>query len=261
MAPATIFGSKLKSSVHLAPSNEMCPTCKGRGRIKVEIDAEPVEAPASTITYCGHVVDAPGFDQDSFTRAMLRAFCDDLQITPYHDGRRIVHHVGCTGGYVATREHCELHGGIRGHAVQAQSVPDRLSGHPRAACPARVGQAEPWAPHPKGGGSMITRSNQRTVPEVSCYSREEIEGGVIIRYMIRNPEEVEWRAVKLFVPNGASAGGGVQRQRESTRHEHRLGGDIRAGVRLYGYLTSRTCAGRAVLPTVRCRGRRSSRCC
>ena len=114
MVPAPIFGSKLKSSVHLAPSNEMCPTCKGRGRIKVEIDAEPVEAPASTITYCGHVVDAPGFDQDSFTRAMLRAFCDDLQITPYHDGRHIVHHVGSTGGYVATREHCDCTAGCAG---------------------------------------------------------------------------------------------------------------------------------------------------
>lgn len=48
---------------------------------------------------------------------------------------------------------------------------------------------------------MITRSNQLTVPEVSCYSRQEIEGGVIIRYMIRNPGEVEWRAVKVFRPD------------------------------------------------------------
>jgi hypothetical protein len=45
---------------------------------------------------------------------------------------------------------------------------------------------------------MITRSNQLTVPEVSCHSRQEVEGGVIIRYLIRNPGEVEWRAVKVF---------------------------------------------------------------
>ncbi len=48
---------------------------------------------------------------------------------------------------------------------------------------------------------MITRSNQLTVPEVSCYSRQEIEGGVIIRYMIWNPGEVEWRPVKVFRPD------------------------------------------------------------
>ena len=45
---------------------------------------------------------------------------------------------------------------------------------------------------------MITRSNQRTVPEVSCYSREEIEGGVIIRYQVRSPGETAWRPVKTF---------------------------------------------------------------
>ncbi len=52
---------------------------------------------------------------------------------------------------------------------------------------------------------MITRSNHLTVPEVSCYSRQEIEGGVIIRYLIRNPEEVEWRAVKVFRPTETGA--------------------------------------------------------
>ncbi len=51
---------------------------------------------------------------------------------------------------------------------------------------------------------MITHKNVLTVPEVSCYSREEIEGGVIIRYMIRNPGEVEWRPVKVFRADDAS---------------------------------------------------------
>lgn len=45
---------------------------------------------------------------------------------------------------------------------------------------------------------MITRTNKLTVPEVSCYSRQEVEGGVVIRYMIRNPGEVEWQPVKVF---------------------------------------------------------------
>jgi hypothetical protein len=38
---------------------------------------------------------------------MLRAFCDDLAIKPYHDGRHIVHHAGLTGGYVVTRDRSE----------------------------------------------------------------------------------------------------------------------------------------------------------
>ncbi len=45
---------------------------------------------------------------------------------------------------------------------------------------------------------MITRSNELTVPEVAAYSRQQIEGGTIIRYLIRQPGETEWRVVKLF---------------------------------------------------------------
>jgi hypothetical protein len=97
----------------------ICYHCKSAGRT-IET-AEPVEnrqidgfQPSAPITYCGHVVDALGFTQDSFTRAMARAFCDDLQIKPYHDGRHIVHHAGLTGGYVATREHCTCKAGCAG---------------------------------------------------------------------------------------------------------------------------------------------------
>ncbi len=45
---------------------------------------------------------------------------------------------------------------------------------------------------------MITHKNVLTVPEVSCYSREEIEGGVIIRYQVRSPGETAWRPVKVY---------------------------------------------------------------
>jgi hypothetical protein len=60
---------------------------------------------------------------------------------------------------------------------------------------------------------MLTRTNMLTVPEVSCYSREEIDGGVIIRYMIRNPGEVEWKQVKMFRPDEPVANA----QEEKTR--------------------------------------------
>ena len=52
---------------------------------------------------------------------------------------------------------------------------------------------------------MISYTNRLTVPEVTAYSRQEIEGGVIIRYMVRSPGEVEWRAVKVFRPTEPGA--------------------------------------------------------
>ncbi len=47
---------------------------------------------------------------------------------------------------------------------------------------------------------MITSTNALTVPEIACHSREEVDGGVVIRYLIRQPGETAWRAVKLFWP-------------------------------------------------------------
>ncbi len=48
---------------------------------------------------------------------------------------------------------------------------------------------------------MLSHKNQLSVCEVSCYSRQQIDGGVIIRYMIRTPGEAVWRPVKLFRPD------------------------------------------------------------
>ncbi|MDQ3525819.1 MAG: hypothetical protein M3451_12295 [Chloroflexota bacterium] len=101
-------------------STRECMVCRGSGSIftAAEItEPEPTPpAPATSgHTAClGHPVNAPGFTQDSFTRAMARAFCDDLQITPYHDGRHIVHHRGLTGGYLVTREQCTCKAGCAG---------------------------------------------------------------------------------------------------------------------------------------------------
>jgi hypothetical protein len=102
-------GCEIRSDSFMVPSNTMCPTCNGRGRITVEA-AEPVETPASAITYLGQPVNAPGFTQDQFTRAMARAFCDDLQITAYHDGRHLVGYQGVYG-YVVTRTSCDCKAG------------------------------------------------------------------------------------------------------------------------------------------------------
>ena len=45
---------------------------------------------------------------------------------------------------------------------------------------------------------MLTPTNQLSVMEVSAYSRQEIEGGVIIRYLVRKPGERNWTPVTIF---------------------------------------------------------------
>ncbi len=47
---------------------------------------------------------------------------------------------------------------------------------------------------------MIGDTNRLDVPEVTAYIREQVDGGCVIRYMVRRPGETEWRPVKLFRP-------------------------------------------------------------
>ena len=47
---------------------------------------------------------------------------------------------------------------------------------------------------------MLTPTNQLDVLEVTGYSRQEVEGGIVIRYLVRTPGERDWRPVKVFRP-------------------------------------------------------------
>ena len=47
---------------------------------------------------------------------------------------------------------------------------------------------------------MTTDRNTMGVPELRHYAREEIEGGVVIRYEVRKPGERDWQPVTLFRP-------------------------------------------------------------
>jgi hypothetical protein len=91
----------------------VCDECNGVGTVEAT-EPEEEQASAVVIDYLGQTVDAPGFDPGSFERAMLRAFRDDLRVSPYHDGRHIVHHRGLTGGYLATRTSCDCKAGRAG---------------------------------------------------------------------------------------------------------------------------------------------------
>ena len=61
---------------------------------------------AVPVTWGGHTVDAPGFDQDRFDRAMARAFIDDLRLEPLPGDAFLVHFPGSSRGHYTTRETC-----------------------------------------------------------------------------------------------------------------------------------------------------------
>jgi hypothetical protein len=66
------------------------------------------------ITFANVTVDAPGFDQDQFSRAICRAFVDDLIVTQDQTGQHIVGPAGVNGGYVSSREQCTCKAGSCG---------------------------------------------------------------------------------------------------------------------------------------------------
>ena len=44
---------------------------------------------------------------------------------------------------------------------------------------------------------MLTATNVLSVPEIRNYRCEAIEGGVVIRYEVRQPGAVDWTPVRL----------------------------------------------------------------
>jgi hypothetical protein len=47
---------------------------------------------------------------------------------------------------------------------------------------------------------MIGETNRLDCPEIRHYSRQVLEGVVIVTYEVRQPGERTWTLVKLFVP-------------------------------------------------------------
>lgn len=63
------------------------------------------------VTCGGHDVDAPGFDQDQFERAMTRAFIDDLRLKSLGGDAFLVFHPSASMGHRVTRETCSCPAG------------------------------------------------------------------------------------------------------------------------------------------------------
>lgn len=94
----------------------VCHECNGVGT--VEVDAEPVEIPASadTIIVDGSTVTAPGFTVASFQRALQRADADNLKLgwTDRPDVFTVSRGVGMNNFYVTGRSQCNCKAGQRG---------------------------------------------------------------------------------------------------------------------------------------------------
>lgn len=82
----------------------------------------PEPTPAPAVVWGGVTVDAPGFSQDQFERAMMRAFADDLQITQDGSGVHVVYHPGQTSGYAVTRTRCGCPAGDKGVPCKHRAV-------------------------------------------------------------------------------------------------------------------------------------------
>ena len=99
-----------------------CEGCNGEGRQYVSqwypemvaVQEAPGGTPG-TLAFNGHEVNAPGFTQDQFDRAMVRAFVDDLDVSETDTpGRYMVGHRNTGIGYHVTRERCGCKAGTAG---------------------------------------------------------------------------------------------------------------------------------------------------
>ena len=123
MEPAPLKGCKLRSSHRLAPQNIKCAACSwGRVRVEVEPSLLTVDS-EQPLTYHGHEANAPGFTQDQFDRAVVRAFIDDLEVTETDTpDRSIVGHQGTGIGYHTTRKRCGCKAGSVGSPCKHRAI-------------------------------------------------------------------------------------------------------------------------------------------
>ncbi|HEV2124597.1 MAG TPA: hypothetical protein VGW38_17730 [Chloroflexota bacterium] len=105
--------------------DELCWHCKSPAEQAAILEAkqrkEAAPIVSTPIRFGGVEVDAPGFDQDNFERALCRAFTDDLEI---HEaaGYYLVTHRGVNGGYHVTRTSCDCKAGEHGQPCKHRAI-------------------------------------------------------------------------------------------------------------------------------------------
>ncbi len=108
------------------PVGERCFHC---AQVPTETGAASAVTPASIscaesarkvepVTFGGATIDAPGFDQEGFEKAMCRAFVDELVIVQDQTGQDVVCYAGTNGGYRTTRTSCDCPAGVHGRSCK-----------------------------------------------------------------------------------------------------------------------------------------------
>jgi hypothetical protein len=106
--PATPRQARLRALPRSGQPRAVTPRTRPDAGIQPELDASMSPVP---ITWGGHDVDAPGFDQDQFERAMTRAFVDDLRLKAVGGETFLVYHPAASRGHRVTRETCSCPAG------------------------------------------------------------------------------------------------------------------------------------------------------
>jgi hypothetical protein len=103
---------KQQARLHALPRTEqprqIHPRTRPDTRAASAVAAQMIPVP---VHWGGHDVDAPGFDQDRFERAMARAFVDDLRLKPLGGEAFLVFRPGASLGHRTTRETCSCPAG------------------------------------------------------------------------------------------------------------------------------------------------------
>ena len=106
--PTPIRQERLRAVPRSEQPRQIHPRTRPDSGIQPTLDPSMSPVP---VTWGGHDVDAPGFDQDRFERAMTRAFIDDLRLRPIKDGAYLVYHPAASRGHRVTRETCSCPAG------------------------------------------------------------------------------------------------------------------------------------------------------
>jgi hypothetical protein len=106
--PTPIRQERLRAMPRAEQPRQVHPRTRPDTGIQPALDPSMSPVP---VTWGGHDVDAPGFDQDRFERAMTRAFIDDLRLKAIGRETFLVHRPGASMGHRVTRETCSCPAG------------------------------------------------------------------------------------------------------------------------------------------------------
>ncbi len=101
------------------PVGALCFHCsRGQGEAALSL----IQCISDPITFANVTVDAPGFDADTFTRALMRALVDDIEIVTDATGEAIAQHAGRNGGYPVSRHSCQCPAGVHNRPCKHRAL-------------------------------------------------------------------------------------------------------------------------------------------